>query len=82
MAAAYFSKTKFQKMPDQYTQIKAIIYFANDPSVGIFPNYYTAEIPPFEPEYREETRQMIQKLYTELEGEFYPKVFFSDEDIN
>lgn len=69
-------------MSDQYTQIKAIIYFPNDPSVGIFPNYYTAEIPPFEPENREDTRQMIQKLYTELEGEFCCKVFFSDENID
>lgn len=61
--------------------MKATIYFSADPSVGIFPYHYTMELPDFEPEYRQETREMIQKLYTELDGEFKPIVFFEDENI-
>lgn len=60
----------------------ATILFHGDRSVGISSYYYTAEIPEFEPEYREETRELLKKLYTELDGEFYPSVYFEDETID
>jgi hypothetical protein len=62
--------------------MKATIYFAGDYSVGISAYSYQMEIPPFEPEYREETRKMIKDIYTELDGEFYPQVFFEDETFD
>ncbi len=60
--------------------MKVTIYFSGDPSVGIFSYAYSMEIPAFEPEYREETRQMIKSLYAELDGEFMPQVWFEDEN--
>ncbi len=42
----------------------------------------SSTIPEFEPEYREETRQMIQTLYTELDGEFKPYILFEDETFD
>jgi hypothetical protein len=59
--------------------MKVLIHFEGDPSVGIFSYSFDMTIPEFEPEYREDTRAMIKNLYTELDGEFYPKVYFEDE---
>jgi hypothetical protein len=61
--------------------MKAIIYFENDPSVGMFAESFEADIPTFEEEYREETRSMIKKLYEELYGEMSCRVYFSDEKM-
>ena len=61
--------------------MKVLIHFSGDPSVGIFSYSFDMTIPEFEPEYREETREMIKKLYTELDGEFYPTVIFEDENF-
>ncbi len=59
--------------------MKVVIHFEGDSSVGIFPYSFDMTIPEFEPEYKEETRKMIKDLYTELDGEFVPKVWFEDE---
>ncbi len=62
--------------------MKVSIHFTADSSVGIFPYTYSMEIPQFEEEYREETRQMIKSLYTELDGDFTPQIWFEDEGTN
>ncbi len=62
--------------------MKVTIYFAGDYSVGISSYTFEMTIPEFEPEYREETRELIKALYTELDGEFYPQVFFEDENFD
>lgn len=62
--------------------ITATIYFPNDPSVGMFSETFTAELPlnGFEDsEHREWIRDCYKKLYDEMNGEFYCQVFFSDE---
>ena len=59
--------------------MKVLIHFEGDSSVGIFPYSFEMEIPDFEPEYKEETRQMIKQLYTELDGEFIPRIYFENE---
>ena len=60
--------------------MSALVYFSADSSVGIFPYYFTIEVPSFEKENREEVRNTIKKFYTELDGEFIPSyVQFSDE---
>lgn len=61
--------------------MKATIWFAADPSVGIFSYSFCAEIPPFEEEYREEIRSLIKRLYDDLDAEFTCQVFFSDEKL-
>lgn len=61
--------------------MKVIIFFAGDPSVGMNSYYFEMTIPKFEEEHREETRTMIKELYTELDGEFTPQIFFGDEDL-
>lgn len=58
---------------------KAVAMFYGDPSVGISSYSFDLTVPDFEPEYREETRKMIQELYTQLDGEFVCKVMFEDE---
>lgn len=63
-------------------QIKVTIYFAGDHSVGISGYYYSMEIPAFDPENKEEVRELIKALYTELDGEFTPTIFFDDEPID
>jgi len=62
--------------------MKVAICISGDTSVGIYPYQYDMEIPEFEPEYREETRQMIKTLYTELDGEFTPYILFEDETFD
>jgi len=62
--------------------MKVTICFSGDSSVGIFPYSYEMTIPEFEPEYRDETRKMIKDLYTELDGEFSPQIWFEDEGDN
>lgn len=62
--------------------MKVIICFQGDSSVGIFPYGFDMTIPPFEPEYREDTRELIKKLYIELDGEFKPNVYFEDENFD
>lgn len=64
-----------------YLPMKVIIYFPGDYSVGISSYSYEMTIPTFEPEYREETRELIRTLYAELDGEFAPEVFFEDEKL-
>jgi hypothetical protein len=69
--------------------IKVTIYFANDPSVGIFAEAYTMEIPDFRAgwvsgeqtlkNYIKEKREIIEELYEELQGDFEPKVIFQWE---
>jgi len=61
---------------------KVTIYFAGDYSVGIRAYFYSMEIPEFELENKEEIRQQIKTLYTELDGEFTPAIFFDDEPID
>lgn len=73
-----WGETKF----DDGAKMNVTIYFAGDPSVGISSYAYSMEIPNFEEEWREDTRKRIQDLYTELDGEFYPTVFFGDENID
>lgn len=58
--------------------MKVIIYFENDPSVGMFSETYEADIPQFEEEHREETRSAIKKLYDDLYGEMMCRVYFED----
>ena len=68
--------------------MKVTIYFPNDPSVGIFSNYYGMEVPDWrvygmdkedERQFREEMRSKIKSLYEELDGEFTCRVWFEDE---
>jgi hypothetical protein len=60
--------------------VKGYAYFGNDPSVGIFPEYFAFEIPDFEEEYREQTRTDLLNLYTEMAGDFKcTRVVFEDE---
>jgi hypothetical protein len=70
--------------------MKVTIYFPNDPSVGIFSTWYGMEIPDFREfgmnekelrEFREEMRDKIKSLYTELDGEFTCRVWFEDENF-
>lgn len=67
---------------ETYFKMKVTIYFSGDWSVGISSYSYEMTIPPFENEYRDETREMIKKLYTELDGEFSPHVIFEDETFD
>jgi len=62
-------------------EMKVVVYFSGDRSVGLNPYSYNMEVPVFEEEDREETREMIKKLYVELDGEFIPKVIFEDEQF-
>lgn len=62
--------------------MKVIIYFPGDWSVGIRAYSFDMNIPTFEPEYREDTRKLIKDLYTLLDGEFVPQVFFEDEKFD
>lgn len=62
--------------------MKATIYFSGDWSVGIGGYSYDMDIPTFQPEDREEIRKLIVDLYTELDGEFRPQVFFEDETLD
>lgn len=68
----------------------AFIAFAGDPSVGIKPFSYTAEIPDFRLTFadsdpleavmiREQARSMIKEMYQNMDGEFKATVRFSDE---
>jgi hypothetical protein len=62
--------------------ITATIYFPNDPSVGIFAESFEAQLPfnGFEDsEHREWVRDSFKRLYDEMNGEFYCRVYFSDE---
>lgn len=65
--------------------MKAIIHFANDPSVGWFPETYEMQLPDIEAltemEWdREMIRQEIQNAYFLINGENNScKVWFSDE---
>ena len=64
--------------------MKAVAYFAGDWSVGISSYSFEMELPDTEmddKEYREETRQLIKQLYTDLDGEFIPQIIFSDETM-
>jgi hypothetical protein len=62
----------------------AFIQFANDPSVGIFSETFSIELPLNEfdsPEIREECREEIKKFYSTWNGEFnVSSVTFSDEE--
>ena len=62
--------------------MKVTICFSGDSSVGIFPYSYEMTIPEFEPIYREETRQLIKTIYTELDAEFTPQIWFEDETLD
>ena len=62
--------------------MKASIYFVGDTSVGILPYIYEMDVPPFEEEFREDIRMMIEDLYVELDGEFGCQVYFSDETMD
>lgn len=63
--------------------MRAYVHFNADPSVGMFPYGYTLEIPTFDEDCREQTREDIKKLYAALDGEFIPSwVAFSDENQN
>lgn len=79
----HFGKECINIAPESNNKMKATIYFNNDPSVGIFSASYEMDLPveKFEDdEHREDMRAAIKKLYTELDGEFYPSyVTFSDE---
>lgn len=60
----------------------ALIHYPNDPSVGIFSQYYEMEIPKWpdeEPHLREETRKAIAAMYQTLDDESNCRVYFSDE---
>ncbi len=60
---------------------KVYVHFAGDPSVGISSYGYDLNIPPFEPEDREEVRQKIIDLYGWLDGESNPSfVIFTDDE--
>ncbi len=61
--------------------MKALVYFPNDPSVGIWSTYYTLEIPQFDNEFREEYRKKIKDLYEDMDSEFICIVYFGDEDV-
>lgn len=64
--------------------MKAIAYFHNDPSVGIFSAYYEMELPfnEFEDsEHREEVRKQIKDFYTLIDNDMTcTYVYFSDEN--
>lgn len=55
------------------------IYFSGDWSVGIPCRYFEMEIPDQEKEFLEDTRKLIRELYTELDGEETPEVYFENE---
>ena len=57
------------------------VFFAGDPSVGLFACSYSLSIPEFEEEYREDTRTRIKELYTELDGDSIPQIIFGDESL-
>ena len=63
--------------------MKATIYFANDPSVGMFPEYFEMDLPrdQFEDDAdREFCRDQIKKTYNELNSDTLVSwVSFSDE---
>lgn len=65
-------------------EVTALVYFHNDPSVGIFSTYYTVPLPFPDHKYlddfgREEVRDKLRGLYNELDGEFMCQVSFNDE---
>ena len=58
----------------------AIIHFTGDPSVGISAYSYEMQLPPpQDDEDREYVRELIKQTYIEIDGEFIPRVYFSDE---
>lgn len=63
--------------------MKATAVFNNDSSVGIYPEWFEMDLPFDEfnsKEDREDARDRIKKLYTDLNGEFCCSyVLFSDE---
>jgi hypothetical protein len=62
------------------TTAKVSILFHGDPSVGIFPYSYEMTIPRVAIEdFRDETINMIQELYFQLDGEQRPEIII-DED--
>ena len=62
--------------------MKAVAYFEGDPTVGIRSYYYELEVPPFEEEYREHTRELVRHLYTQLDEEFGCQIIFNDESLD
>lgn len=67
---------------------KVTIYFPNDPSVGMFPTYFTAEIPiskeelkELDKEHREIIREDFKKLYQYIDAEMNCQIIFEDENI-
>lgn len=59
--------------------VKVYVHFPNDPSVGMNPYGYELEVPFPEPEYREDFRKEIQKLYHYLDDNSKCHVQFEDE---
>jgi len=60
----------------------AIIHFRNDPSVGMFSETYTMDIPILDELDREKTREDIKVMYETMHGESAAQVWFSDERID
>jgi hypothetical protein len=65
------------------TTAKVTILFHGDPSVGIFPYSYEMTIPRLALEdWREENRELIRRLYTQLDQEGIPQIIFDDEQLD
>lgn len=61
---------------------EATIYFGGDPSVGIQPYYFTAQVPKLtaDKEDCEFIREQLKEAYKQTE--FTPVVYFDDENLD